>query len=150
MQSYRDPTIAEKYLEIFLTDISIFTSISKKYPEIKDDLNSSRENVHCDCRKRVVTFLNEKLKIKEDLIFLEDLLNNNSIAILKKQIDEKFKIEKQNYELYISKREAGKKIYKINKDEKSWQDFFEFAENNINFRDAFLLEKEDYLEIRFL
>jgi len=152
MLSFKELTLPEKYLKLILNESILFDILLNKYPEIKEDLYSSREYIDCECRRRVTNFLNEKIKNQEDAVFFENLINNSDpkVKAYKKEIDVDYELDKKSFEEQTRKRTNAKKIYKINKDEKAWEEFSRFVEENVEFKSFFILEKIEYLEIRFL
>jgi len=152
MIEFQEPNLIEKYLRLFLNEFTLFNILIDKYPEIKEDLYSARENPKCECMKRVISFLNEKIKNTEDLNFIESLINKNdpNIIKIKSQIDDTILKQKEEHKKFLERRTASMNIYKIKKDDQSWKDFHQFVEKNVLYKNCFLLEKEDYFEIRFL
>jgi hypothetical protein len=152
MLNFTELTLPDKYLKLIINESIIFDALLDKYPEIKEDLYSSREHIDCACRRRVVNFLNEKIKNQEDAVFFENLINNPDpkVKAYKKEIDVEYEFDKKSFEERTRRKTNAKKIYKINKDEESWNEFSKFVEENIEFKSFFILEKTDHLEIRFL
>ena len=152
MLNFTELALPDKYLKLIINETIIFDALLNKYPEIKEDLYSSREHIDCECRRRVVNFLNEKIKNQEDAVFFENLINNPDpkVKAYKKEIDVEYEFDKKSFEEQTRRRTNAKKIYKINKDEKAWNEFSKFVEENVEFKSFFILEKIDYLEIRFL
>jgi len=152
MLNFKELTLPERYLKLILNESILFNILLNEYPEIKEDLYSSREYIDCDCRRRVVNFLNEKIKNQKDAVFFENLINNPDpkVKAYKKEIDVDYELDKKSFEEQTRKRTNAKKIYKISKDEESWCEFKKFVEENIEFKSFFILEKAGYLEIRFL
>lgn len=152
MLNFTELALPDKYLKLIINEAIIFDALLNKYPEIKEDLYSSREHIDCECRRRVVNFLNEKIKNQEDAIFFENLINNPDpkVKAYKKEIDVEYEFDKKSFEEQTRKKTNSKKIYKINKDEKSWNEFSKFVEENVEFKSFFILERADCLEIRFL
>jgi len=152
MLTLKNLTDPEKYIRLFLNELVLFNLLMERYKEINQDLHSAREYVDCSCRGRVVNYLNEKIKNIEEKKFIDSLINHPdpSVKAFKEELDDKYNLEQERIKERIRKINAAKDLYLIDKDKESWKKFFEFAEENIEFKSFFIIDHQDKFEVRFL
>lgn len=154
MHKLEDIPYIHRYYDVILQDDLTFNKIKEKYPELEIDLLSSKDNPNCECKNRVITYLTVKLNIKDDEIFLRNLIEN-------KRLDEQRKIADQNWEFIIGENEikttqysaeyaVADKIYRVNKSDESWKDFVTKIRASLIFQSFSVVDKGDYLEVYFL
>jgi hypothetical protein len=146
----REVSIVRKYIRLFLNEKNPFDILYETYPEIRQDLTSARELVDCQCRSRVIIFLEEKIKNKDDFNLINSLLILPEVQAFKKELDDEFEQEIFELEKKIRRQNNARKIYNVSKDEEGWIQFIDYAKENIEFKCFSIIEREDYLEVRFI
>lgn len=146
----REASAIRKYIRLLLNEKIPFDILYETYPEIRQDLTSARELVDCKCRSKVIVFLEEKIKNKNDFNLINSLLILPEVQDFKKELDDEFEQEIFELEKKIRRQNNARKIYNVLKDEESWIQFIDYAKENIEFKCFSIIEKNDYLEVRFI
>jgi hypothetical protein len=140
----------ENYFNFIINDENTFNQVFEKYPELKDLLNSAKQNQNCSCKSQIIQYLNIKLNIPEDYSFFKNLLKNASVdQVLDLEMrpldgNAGFEIDGEihpNVNAYLYK------VYKVEKREDSWSKFMQDLRTKILFSSFSVVDKGDYLEV---
>jgi len=132
-------------IDVLLQNQNIFDSLNIRYPDLSTDLNSARENSQCQCKRRVIMYLQEKYDTNlEEKEYITNLINSEEFVV-------------KNIEFIMQDHErinnALGKVYKIQKEENYFAKFLEeLKENNLHHfvRSFSVVDKEDYIEVYLL
>lgn len=139
-------TSLQNYYRVLIDNDSAFNILKESFPQILEDLTSAKDNPSCECNKRVFEFLfKEYQENKKSKKIIDNLFKSKEINEIITEL------EKHRVQFEKDTIEKITKIYKVGKSEKDWADFYKMVEEKqIFFRSFSVLEKNDYLEVRFL
>jgi len=135
-----------KYLRVLVEVNESFQILTKNFPDLLEDLESSRNSPSCSCNGRVIEGLTNKYQEDEEArIIIDDIFSRVQVVAAIKNWDEA--IERwQNQE-----KEIFEKVHKVGKTDEDWKTFRKMVQvSNVHVRGFSVIEKEDGLEVRFL
>lgn len=133
------------FFTVLLKNNYFFHTLEHKYPEILADLVSSRDNPNCSCKNRVKNYLISKADI--DASFFETLLSNHEIRTI---LNSNNFIINENPSQGIPPhlRHGQSKIYRIAKDDNSWNMLAQRIRlENPFFKSFYVSERENQLVV---
>lgn len=135
-----------KYLRVLVEVNESFQILTKNFPDLLEDLASSRNSPSCSCNDRVMKGLTKKYQEDDEAkMIIDDIFSRVQVVTAIKGWDET--IERwQNQE-----KEIFEKVHKVGKTSQDWKDFRNMVRaSNLHIQGFSVIEKEDGLEVRFL
>jgi len=155
----------DQYYDYILNDDIKFNSIKEKYPEIQNLLESSRNDRACSCRKTVIDYLNIKLNLPEDHMFLYSILREEIITDRVNEEANSDHVHENSSDLNEDRvtsstlsdgttieyfNENLTKVHKVQKGDENWKKFITDMRSKIIFTNFSVIDKGDYLEVYFM
>jgi len=135
-----------KYLRVLVEVNESFEILTKNFPDLLEDLVSSKNSPSCSCNDRVIKGLTQKYQEDDEArMIIDDIFSRVQVVEAIRAWDEA--IERwQNQE-----KEVFGKVHVIGKSSEDWNNFRNFIRSQgIHIQGFSVIEKEDVLEIRFI
>ena len=135
-----------KYLRVLVEVNESFEILTKNFPDLLEDLVSSKNSPSCSCNDRVIKGLTQKYQEDDEArMIIDDIFSRVQVVEAIRAWDEA--IERwQNQE-----KEVFGKVHVIGESSEDWNNFRNFIRSQgIHIQGFSVIEKEDVLEIRFI
>jgi hypothetical protein len=135
-----------KYLRVLVEVNESFQILTKNFPDLLEDLVSSKNSPSCSCNDRVIQSLTQKYQEDDEArMIIDDIFSRVQVVTAIKGWDEA--IERwQNQE-----KEIYEKVHKIGKTSEDWKAFRKMVKaSNVHIQGFSVIEKKNGLEVRFI
>jgi DNA-binding transcriptional regulator GbsR (MarR family) len=135
-----------KYLRVLVEVNESFQILTKNFPDLLEDLVSSKNSPSCSCNDRVIQGLTQKYQEDDEArMIIDDIFSRVQVVEAIRGWDEAIeRWENQEKEIF-------EKVHKVGKTSEDWKAFRKIVQaSNVHVQGFSVIEKEDGLEVRFI